>query len=516
MPSEYKGIHNNTAPQWWRDPSLRRNVVWVALCALCTVYGGFDGSLFGGLQAVPKWFEQFPALKNPDTLGLINACGAFPNLIMPLVGSWMGDRFGRRLPNIIAVIGVIAFAIMQAFSNTLGMWAAARVLITTFSALSAPTGPALLVELAHPRYRSTASALNMSGWYVGSIIGGWAGYGAYMNYRDSHWSWRLPCLIQFVIPTFVLVGFILIPESPRWLISKGRIEEARKVLAREHANGDENDPLVNFEMDEIQQALVEEKAINSTAGSWFSLFKTPGNRKRLFIMLHVVIGAQWCGNGVIGYYFVPVLKSVGITSASQQLLLNSGMNIWNLFLAGGAALTIERFGRRPLFLASTTGMLISMVVITGCSAAFSKTGNSSAGIAVVAFLFLFNGSYDIAMTPMNVAYNVEIFPFAIRSKGMGVWQVTQAVFIIYNSYVNPIALSKIHYWYYLVYVGILIYLTIIIYLFFPETKGLTLEEVAVKFDGPQMGELMHAQEKSEVDHVDDAASEDGKESPAKR
>lgn len=54
-------------------------------------------------------------------------------------------------------------------------------------------------------------------------------------------------------------------------------------------------------------------------------------------------------------------------------------------------------------------MLISMVVITGCSAAFSKTGNSSAGIAVVAFLFLFNGSYDIAMTPMNVAYNVEIF-----------------------------------------------------------------------------------------------------------
>lgn len=54
---------------------------------------------------------------------------------------------------------------------------------------------------------------------------------------------------------------------------------------------------------------------------------------------------------------------------------------------------------------------------------------------------------------------------------MGVWQVTQAVFIIYNSYVNPIALSKIHYWYYLVYVGILIYLTIIIYLFFPETKG---------------------------------------------
>lgn len=151
-----------------------------------------------------------------------------------------------------------------------------------------------------PRYRSTASALNMSGYYIGAILGSWAGYGSYVNYKDSDWSWRLPCLLQFIIPSFVLVGFLLIPESPRWLISKGRIEEARQVLAREHANGDENDPLVVFEMDEIQQALAEEKAINKNAGTWLSLFQTPGNRKRFFIMLHVVIGAQWCGNGVIG------------------------------------------------------------------------------------------------------------------------------------------------------------------------------------------------------------------------
>jgi len=257
----------------------------------------------------------------------VSSSAAFPGLIMPLIGAWSGDKFGRRVPNIVAAIGIVAFAITQGLSNTLAVFAAARVMISVFNAFSSPTAPALLVEIAHPRYRAVASALNLCCYYIGAIIGAWASYGTFVNFPESHWCWRLPCMLQFLMPSIVLVGFMFVPESPRWLIANGKVDEARRVLARNHANGDEDDPLVMFEMDEIQQAIEDEKTVNRNAGSWFSLFSTPGNRKRMFIVLHVVLGAQFSGNGVVGFYFVPILNSVGITSSRQQLLFNSGINV---------------------------------------------------------------------------------------------------------------------------------------------------------------------------------------------
>ena len=123
---------------------------------------------------------------------------------------------------------------------------------------------------------------------------------------------------------------MFMPHSPRWLISKGRSEQAKQVLAKQHANGDLDDPLVEFEMQEITNALETEHAIGKTQSpfsGWHDFISTPGNRKRLWVIVHVGVGAQWNGVGIVSYYLIPVLKSVGITQATPQTLVNGGLAV---------------------------------------------------------------------------------------------------------------------------------------------------------------------------------------------
>lgn len=122
----------------------------------------------------------------------------------------------------------------------------------------------------------------------------------------------------------------------------------------------------------------------------------------------------------MSYYLAPILKSVGITDPTSQAGINLGLQIWNAILAAFGAMAAERYGRRPLWLISTTGMLCAFVVVTALSAVFAEQGTKAAGNAVVAFLFIFFGFYDIAFTPLSIAYPVEILPYDLRSKGLSI------------------------------------------------------------------------------------------------
>lgn len=89
----------------------------------------------------------------------------------------------------------------------------------------------------------------------------------------------------------MLIFFV--PESPRWLIDHGHEAKARAILVKYHAGGDEQDPLVDFEMNEIKSALAFEKQVKSN-GSWKSLIVTKGNRKRMRIIVAIGFFSQWC------------------------------------------------------------------------------------------------------------------------------------------------------------------------------------------------------------------------------
>ncbi|CAN9372409.1 unnamed protein product [Alternaria alternata] len=192
--------------------------------------------------------------------------------------------------------------------------------------------------------------------------------------------------------------------------------------------------------------------------------------------------APWLSDN---FYLAPVLRTVGITNSLHQQGINGGLQIYVWLLACGAALLCEKAGRRRLFLTSTGLMLVFMVLITICSALYSATGSTSAGYAVIVFLFLFFGGYVIGLTPIPILYVNEIWPSHLRTKGTSVFWVSQAVSITFNQFVNPVAIDKIAWKYYLVYIGVLVVVINFIFFYVPETKGLSLEQISSIFDPVQ-------------------------------
>lgn len=250
---------------------------------------------------------------------------------------------------------------------------------------------------------------------------------------NSTWSWRIPSVLQG-LPSIIQVLLIFtIPESPRWLVDHGRDEQAIKVLAVHHCNGDYDDPLVQYEYNEIKEAIRLEKLANQSS-SYKGLFTTPGNRKRMRIIIAIAFFSQWSGcvsqsrifqfiadthsNGVASYYLTIVLNGVGITSKFDQNLFNGILQIYNYGTAIIGALTVDKAGRRTLFLTSTAGMCVSYAIWTACSAVYARgvapdgtviTNNKSAGHAVLAMIFLYYGFYNIALSPHLVSYTVEMY-----------------------------------------------------------------------------------------------------------
>lgn len=189
-----------------------------------------------------------------------------------------------------------------------------------------------------------------------------------------------------------------------------------------------------------------------------------------------------------------MLETIGISSSSQQQGLNGGLQIWNLCWACVGALLAERVGRKRLLLISACGMLLSMTLVTACSAIYANNsqGNAGAGKAVIVFIFTFFGAYDIGFTPIPPLYVSELSPTNLRAKYTALYWFSTAIALCFNQYVNPTALAALHWKYYLVYLAVLMVVIVIVSLFAPETKGLSLEEVAAIFDKNIATELASA------------------------
>ncbi|KAF3347756.1 hypothetical protein VdG2_03992 [Verticillium dahliae VDG2] len=353
----------------------------------------------------------------------------------------------------------------------------------------------------HAKSISSPNVLYNCGRYIGSTLAAKATCGT-RNYA-SDWAWRIPSLLQVAVPLVVLPGVLLIPESPHYLISTGQTSKAKNILTELHSGGEVNSRLVDFEMAEVANAIKADSNAASTT-SWAELFATNGNRHRAFISVMLGIFAHWNGVGVVPYYLALVLQSVGIISVTHQTLIYGCLQIWNLFFAVLAAVNVDRVGRRPLFLLSSGGMLISYIIISGLSSSFAQTGMSSVGLAVVPFLYIYYGFYDLAFTPLVVSYHAEIWPYQLRACGIALTQLSTYFAIFFNIFVNPIATDATGWKYYIFFAVILVIVTGTVYFCYPETKGLSLKEMSVIFDGVEAATISEnavmAIKGADVDH----------------
>lgn len=208
-----------------------------------------------------------------------------------------------------------------------------------------------------------------------------------------------------------------------------------------------SDPLVQYEFQEIKAALEFDRTVAANVG-WKSLIATPGNRKRIRIIIALAFFSQWSGNGLVSYYLNKVFDQIGITGTGTQLLINGILQIWNLGWAVLAAFMVNRLGRRLLFLLSAGFMALFYTAQAICFSQYAQHGTAAAGHAVIGFIFLFYAAYDIAFTPLIVSYTVEILPYHLRAKGFNLFNFVISVALIFNQYVNPIALDALGWKYY--------------------------------------------------------------------
>lgn len=233
-------------------------------------------------------------------------------------------------------------------------------------------------------------------------------------------------------------------------------------------------------MTEMIENIRLERATLSQS-SYADLVRTKANRKRTAIVMFLGFIGTWCGVAVISYYLTIVLNTIGVTSTKSQTLINGMLQVMNYVVAVASAMMVDRLGRRKLFIVSAFGMLIAYICVTALSATFAKTKNSQAGHGVIAFIFIFQFFYDMGIIPLLFAYPLEIFPYTLRSRGLSASTTVTYLGLTLGQSVNPIALRKIGWKYYNLFIVILAIFCAVVVLYFPETRGRSLEEMAEVF-----------------------------------
>ena len=466
--------------KWWFQYSHLRKLNFLLLSALLTeATTGYDGSMLNGLQALPSWAVYFGKPSGVRLGAMVNGT-TFGTLVSLFISSWLCDKLGRRWPIFGGSCAILVGTILQAASQNFASFIAARWFIGFGLGILQVCSTLLLSEVAYPAHRGKTTAIFEPSWPLGALIAAWITFGSFKMH--SNWAWRLPSLLQGV--TSLIQGCIVLfaPESPRWLISQNRHDEAFEVLTKYHAGGDRNSSLVKFEIIEINASLEAESSTRKL--SWLHFFRTRGNRRRFYIVATAGFCLQWAGNSIVSYFLPLVLKNSGVTDPYTQLVINACTQVWSFFWAVFFALTIDRVGRRKLLLTAYVCMMITYLIWTILAAINTQDHfqNKAMGHGIIALIFAFFLFYHIA-GPVMPAYCVEILSFELRAKGMTVFQMGTTLASIFNGFTNPIALANLGWKYYIVFLCLLALWTVVIWYGYPETKGLSLEEISTVFDG---------------------------------
>ncbi|KAK7685296.1 hypothetical protein QCA50_011659 [Cerrena zonata] len=460
----------------------------VILCSLAAAVQGMDESVINGANiffpdhfGIPQDNDAPNASRNQWILGLVNSA---PYLCCGVIACWLtaplNAVLGRR--GTIFVTAFISFAtcIWQGVTNSWQHLFVARLVLGFGIGPKSTTVPVYAAECAPPVIRG-ALVMMWQMWTAFGIMLGNVMDLAFFHVPDKHGitglNWRLMLGSAGVPALFIMAQVFLCPESPRWLISKGRYDKAYDSLRiLRHS------PLqAARDLYYIHVLLEAEKGISTGRNRIVELFTVPRNRRALQASTIVMFMQQFCGVNAIAYYSTNIFTQSGFTQVNA-LLASWGFGMVNWLFAFPAVYTIDTFGRRNLLL--TTFPLMSIFLLMSGFAFWIPEGTGR--LAVVALgIYLFGVAYSPGEGPVPFTYSAEAYPLYVRDVGMSwstsvLWFFNAVVAITFPRLVGAFKPQGAFGWY---AAWNIVGFTLIL-LFVPETKALSLEELDQVFSVP--------------------------------
>ena len=401
-----------------------RAVVWTAaITALGGLLFGYDtGVVSGALLFLHTSFGNVSSFDKELVTGLLlvgAAVGAFGS-------GRLSDTIGRR-PVILITAGVFVVGVLgAAFSPTLWFLIVMRFVIGLAVGSASMAVPLYISEVAPPRVRGALVSFNQLALTSGILVAFLVDYAL-----SSNGAWRLMFGLAAIPAVLLFVGMLTQAESPVWLVTHGRIGDARKVLTRVRSR----DHDIEGEIEDIH-SLTNDKV------SYRELLQ-PGIRKLVVIGVLLAVFQQITGINTVIYYAPTLLHQAGLGD-SASLLANVGNGIVNVAMTVVAIRLIDRVGRRVLLLSGTIGMAIALIIVATTFALSGDTLGHTAAIVAVASLAVYTGSFAIGLGPVFWLLISEIYPARIRGKSMSIatianWGANFVVAVSFLTLLNAIS-----------------------------------------------------------------------------
>ena len=423
---------------------------------------GYNNGCAGELLSLPAWVATFPridtvhtkgaeATDNSRVQGTVVALYTLGCFFGSLSCIYFGDRLGRirtiQAGCIVAIIGYI----LQSSSYSLGQLIVGRLVAGLgFGAVTA-TAPNWQSECADASHRGAAVLFEGLFISAGLAIQGWINLG--LSFSEGSVSWRFPLALPIVFALIVLSTVRLFPESPRWLLKKGRVEEARVALSAL-----EDAPSDSKEIQEVQEEIITSLEI-AGKGRFSDIFRN--GEERLFHRACLAAAGQCFqqmgGINALAFYVTTIFEVYLGLSAVDARILGASVFTWQTLCSPIGVLTVDRFGRRKLMLFAALGMGTCMAIVAGTSA---EAGNKACVAVAGAFIFMFSLFFPTGFLGLTFLYAAEISPLSVRVPITSISTGSAWLFNFIVAEITPVAFASIGWRYYIVYACINFFLIV--------------------------------------------------------
>ncbi|GAA5908038.1 hypothetical protein JCM5296_004362 [Sporobolomyces johnsonii] len=452
----------------------------IGTCSIGFALLGFDSGVFGSVSTDPRFLEQFnvASADKSSLLSFIVSIYLLGCLAGALFMANYGERLGRRKVIALGAVTIAVGGALQATSFVLAHMLVARVVTGVGIGFATTALPVYQAECLPAHRRGRAQCFNLTMLIgLGINVAYWMGYGTY--YVNSSFSWRFLLAFQSVYCVVLLVGIWLLPESPRWLASQSRPLEAFEVLVALRSDRYPQDEIL-AEHEDVKIALKLEEEAGTAA--WGELFKNqPGQQTlhRVWIGIAAQAMQEFSGANAIIYYASYIFQNSLKLDRVDSLLVSGGLQIFFCLASLVPWYFIDRAGRRKLFIVSAAGMAACLLISAGC---VYHIGSVAVGVVASISLYIFQAFFTLGFMANLWLYAPELLPLRHRARGNALACASQWLTTFAVVEWTPPLINKIGAGIYILFAAFNLVAIPIIYLFFPETAGKSLEEVDGYFE----------------------------------